>query len=127
MEKFLKQIVDRNFKDCNYTIFNKLSDGGTLKTLESTLKKKLWKEDFEYLLLDFEEREKIGIKYRNPNIMDPLKELENILMYHLQDDIGKPKSFFVVNKEDSYAYIVKLKDFDLVNNVNVYIKENGIK
>ena len=114
MESFLKQILDKEFKNCNYTIYNKLNDDGILREMQSNFGKHFWVDDFEYIFIDFEDNEKVGIRYRNPNIMNPLGRLEAFINITVQDDYTKPKAFFIIDKDNSFAYVVKLKDFDLI-------------
>lgn len=117
MESFLKQILDKEFKDCNYTIYNRLNDDGTLRELESKFGRAFWVSDFEYVFIDFQDNEKVGIRYRNPNMIKPLNKLEFFINVTAQDDPAKPKAFFVLDRDNAYAYVVKLKGFDLVGNI----------
>ena len=117
MESFLKQILDKEFKNCNYTIYNKLNDDGVLRGMQNNFGKHFWVDDFEYVFIDFKDNEKVGIRYRNPNIMKPLGRLETFINIESQDDYTKPKAFFIIDKDKSFAYVVKLKDFDLKNNI----------
>lgn len=117
MESFLKQILDKEFKNCNYTIYNKLQGDGIIREMQNNFGKVFWVEDFEYLFIDFEDSEKVGIKYRNPNMMKPLNRLKSFIDITAQDDHTKPKAFFMIDKNNPSAYVVKLKGFDLIHNI----------
>ena len=114
MESFLKQILHKEFKNCNYTIYNKLQDDGTLREMQSNFGKYFWIDDFEYIFIDFEDNEKVGIRYRNPNMVKPLNKLEAFINIVIQDDHTKPKAFLIIDMDNAFAYVVKLKDFDLI-------------
>ncbi len=117
MESFLKQILDKEFRNCNYTIYNKLHDNGILREMQSNFGKSFWVDDFEYILINFKDNEKVGMKYRNPNIMVPLNKLEYFINITTQDDYTKPKAFFIIDNDNAFAYVVKLKEFDLISKI----------
>jgi hypothetical protein len=72
-------------------------------------------------------KEKNAIYYRMSLILDKFKELRKLIEEDLQDDPNKPKVRLYIDKDKSYAFIVKLKTFDLVERIEKYKKDNNFK
>lgn len=115
MEELLKQLVDKPFKPSNYTVYNIIEDDGFISELFGMYNEIYGVGDFEYIMFDLTIKEKNGILYRMSFMMNKFAEIKKIIEKEIQDNPLKPKARLYVDKDKCFAFVVKLKEFDLKN------------
>jgi hypothetical protein len=118
MEALLKQVIEKDFKPSNFTVYSIIEDDGFVAELEGMFDKKFAIDDFEYVVLDLSTKEKNGILYRMHFMMDRIADLKQLIEKEIQDNPLKPKSRVYVNKEKCYIFVIKLKEFDLKERID---------
>lgn len=118
MKELLKQITSDKFKNSSFTIYNFIEDKGLIEELKGMFSKTYSIEDFEYMIFELSEREKNAIFCRMSIVLNRFNELKKLIEHDLQDDPNKPKVRIFVEKDDKVAFLVKLKEFDLISKIN---------
>lgn len=118
MEALLEQIKSKKFKPSNFTVFSIIEDDGFVLDLERIFGGKYVVDDFEYLVLDLSIKEKNGVKYYMSFMTEKINGLKELIEHETQDDSNKPKARIYVNRDKCFIFIVKLKEFDLLERLN---------
>ena len=124
MEDLINQIINNGFKPSLFSIYNYIEDEGFILELKHNFNINFGIEDFEYILLKISEKDKNGIKYRMKSILSKFEELKNFIEIECQENKSKPKSKVYINKDGGFVFIVKLKEFNLIETIK---QKNGNK
>lgn len=123
MEELLKQIIAKGFKESSYSVYNFIEDDGFISELKVNFGKRYFPEDFEYIVFDLDVKDKNGIIYSMSKVMKKFIELKKFVEFESQDDKGKTKARLYIKKDKGNVFIVKLKEFDLMEIVRKKIGE----
>lgn len=117
MEALVKQITEKKFKNSNFTVYSIIEDDGFITELEGMFNEKYVVDDFEYTVLDLDIKEKNGLLYYMSWMTERVNDLKKLIEKEIQDDPLKPKARVYVNRDKCYIFVVKLKDFDLLERI----------
>ena len=117
MESLLVQVLEKTFKPSNFTVYSIIEEDGFVSELYGMFGERYLVDDFEYIVLDLSKKEQNAILYRMSFMTEKIKELKNIIEKSTQEDPLKPKARVCVNKEKCFILIVKLKEFNLQNEI----------
>lgn len=118
METLLKQVMDKDFKKSNFTVYSILDEDGFISELHGMFNVNYSIDDFEYIMLDLSIKEKNAILYRMTFMMDKLRDLRHLIEKEIQDNPLKPKARVYVDKEKCFVFVAKLKEFNLKERIN---------
>jgi len=119
MKKLIEQIKEKGFQPMKFSIFNYMDDNGDIVEMEGIFKQKFGIEDFEYMAFELELNEKNGLKYRAHDIMKRFYDLQTLIEETIQEDKNKSKAKVFILKDDGQVFVVKFKDFDLLNKLEM--------
>lgn len=117
MEALVKQITEKKFKNSNFTVYSIIEDDGFITELEGMFNEKYVVDDFEYTVLDLDIKEKNGLLYYMSWMTERVNDLKKLIEKEIQDDPLKPKARVYVNRDKCYIFVVKLKEFDLLERI----------
>lgn len=118
MQSFIEQIKEKGFKPLTYSIFGYMDDHGYISEWNCIFKTILTPDDFEYILFTLKESQKNGLKYRTKDVISLFDNLKYLFDVKIQEDEKKAKSKLFILKGEGKVFLVKLKDFDLMEKIN---------
>lgn len=114
MEELIDQIINSGFKPSLFSIYNYIEDDGFILELKRNFGINFGIDDFEYILLNISEKDRNGVRYRMKSILSKFEELKDFVEIDCQENKTKPKSKVYINKDGGFVFVIKLKEFNLI-------------
>ena len=106
----LKQIKEKEYKPLRFTIYNFIENDGYVAELSGLKGKRFDIDDFEYISLDIDNEDKVGIRSDNTSIINKYYMFSYYVEHTCQEI---PECMVFVMKDLGVVICVKLKDFDI--------------
>ena len=115
MTNLIEQIKEKGFRPAIFIVYNIMDEDGFILELEGMFKKKFSIDDFEYMVFDLSISEKNAIIYYISKASKKFTDLKKFIEVDIQPDVNKLRSKIYIKNEEGIVFLVKLKDFDLID------------